>query len=201
MTKGPIDWSFLLHAYRMGYFPMAEDAIDDEYNWIAPERRCILPINEFHCPKSLQKLVKRSPWLVYFDQCTEYVIEQCAQINSKRPKTWINEPIKQAFIYGAGIKMVHSVSVHDPITNECYGGLYGLAQGGVFNGESMFSTRPNASKIALVYLMGQLKKQGFVICDAQFSNPHLDQFYPEYLSFDEYQAIIKDALTLPCTFL
>ncbi len=196
-----IAWDYLMKAYQMGYFPMAEHHEDEKINWLAPEKRCLIPIENFHAPRSLLKFAKKCHWIVKVDFCTKLVIEECAKIHETRPVGWINDPIKEIFIYGASINMVHSVSVHDENTDECIGGLYGLAHGAVFNGESMFSRRKNASKIALLALMRLLKNQGFMICDAQFQNPHLDQFHPIFYNFDEYQAILAQALQKKCEFI
>ena len=153
---------------------MADDIDDDEFYIIEPKIRGLLPIRDLHIPKSLQKRLKKDDYEVTFNQQFEAVIDACQKQTEDRPHTWINHTIKDLFIdlHHQG----HAFSVEVIQEGRLVGGLYGLALGAVFGGESMFSRTPNASKIALVHLCQILDDAGFELLDAQFMNDHLKQF-------------------------
>jgi leucyl/phenylalanyl-tRNA--protein transferase len=188
----------LLDFYRQGYFPMAEHADDEEFMIVAPKVRALLPIRDLHISKSLQKLVKKAPFEIRIDTDFAAVIAACAEQQEGRPETWINAEIQRLFIELHEMGYAHSV--------ECWregklvGGLYGLALGGLFCGESMFSRVPNASKVALVHLCARLDAAGFSLLDAQFRNPHLEQFGLYEMPQADYVRAIQPLLSENHTF-
>lgn len=161
----------ILRAYRAGIFPMSEDASDPELFWVSPEMRGILPLDGLKISRSLRKTLRAHRFSVRVDTDFDAVIAGCAGGAPDRPTTWINAPI--ATVYGELFRrgVAHTVEVWDGDT--LAGGLYGLAIGGAFFGESMFHRRTDASKIALVHLVERLLAGGFVLLDTQFLNPHL----------------------------
>ncbi len=182
----------LLLAYQQGFFPMAEHAQDDAYQFVQPHVRALLPIKTLHVTKSLKKSLKKHIFDIQIDTAFEDVIRSCAD----RKETWINDEIIRLFTELHEMGYAHSV--------ECWregrlvGGLYGLALGGTFCGESMFSKETNASKIALVHLCARLSKAGFTLLDAQFHNPHLEQFGLYEISHKKYMAqfnAVRDSIT------
>lgn len=188
----------LLNAYKGGLFPMAEKAEDSHFYWIDPELRGILPINDFHIPKKLKRQVLKFPYEVKINTGFEDVIENCAVITDKRDETWINEPIKELFIDLHHLGHAHSVEAWDG--NRLVGGLYGLAIGGAFFGESMFSHQSDASKMALVHLVARLWHLGYELLDTQFTNPHLEQFGCLEIPRDLYKEKLAQALKKECVF-
>ncbi len=176
-----------LAAYREGVFPMADDADDDIFHFYRPHMRALIPIADLHIPKRLMRTLKQAPYRVTMDTAFDTVIDHCAAL---REKTWINSPIRDAFVALHRTGHAHSIECWDA-DNQFAGGLYGLAIGSVFCGESMVSTQNDASKIALVYLCALLWKSGFKLLDAQFRNPHLDQFGLYEIPQEEYEAQIK----------
>lgn len=174
MTDGGIPLDTLLQAYARGWFPMAEAADDPQVRWVKPHARGVLPLDGFHVPTRLARTVRATPWRVTLDQDFAGVIAACAQSVEGRPETWINGAIRDAYLGLHARGLAHSLEVWDGPA--LVGGLYGLRMGGAFFGESMFSRARDASKIALVHLVGRLRHAGFVLLDAQFENEHLDQF-------------------------
>lgn len=179
----------VLGAYRNGVFPMADSAEDEAFAFYKPHRRGLLPIHDLHIPAKLLKTLQRRPYRVTMDKAFEDVIDGCATATPKRSKTWINRPIRDIFV--ALHKAGHAHSI------ECWtqdgrlaGGLYGLAIGAVFCGESMFSRETDASKIALVYLCALLSAHGFTVLDTQFINPHLIQFGAYEIDQADYERLI-----------
>jgi leucyl/phenylalanyl-tRNA---protein transferase len=187
----------LLNAYAGGYFPMAEDRDSDELNWYYPERRGIIPLDHFHVPKSLAKLVKKKPFTITTDKVFPEVIRACAEDAPNRPETWINSTIIDLYCELWEKGFAHSVECWDKKT--LVGGLYGVALGGAFFGESMFSRASGASKIALVELVSLLKGAGYQLLDTQFVNDHLMQFGVVEIPRDEYLGLLKKALPLKPT--
>lgn len=162
--------SLLLNAYAAGVFPMADSADDPDIYWVDPTYRGVLPFERFHVPKSLIKRLKKNDVAVTVDRVFEQVLDGCAD----RPETWINDTIRTLYCQLHHFGYCHSVEVW--IGDELVGGLYGVALGGVFFGESMFSRQPDASKIALVALMARLRVGGFTLLDTQFVTDHLRRF-------------------------
>lgn len=174
LSDQEITWQFLLTAYANGYFPMANTKDNPILHWMYPEMRGILPLDAFHTPKSLGKFIKKSPFRITTNTAFPEVIRACAEITNERKETWINEQIIKLYCELWENGFAHSVECwHE---SKLVGGLYGVAIGGAFFGESMFSRSSNASKVALVHLVGLLKNAGYTLLDAQFSNEHLKQF-------------------------
>ncbi|GHA12125.1 leucyl/phenylalanyl-tRNA--protein transferase [Devosia pacifica] len=161
----------ILRAYRAGIFPMAEDAQDEDLFWVSPEERGIIPLDGFRVSKSFRKTLKTHPYIVTVDQDFDAVIDACATPAPGRTETWINNTIRG--VYGELFRRgdAHTVEVRDG--EELVGGLYGLAIGGAFFGESMFHHRRDTSKIALAHLVERLNAGGYVLLDTQFITPHL----------------------------
>lgn len=196
--SGTITPQILLRAYAAGIFPMAEDADDNSLYWVEPEERGILPLSGFHVPRSLAKKVRRQDFEIRVDTQFEQVMRLCSAQTDDRPSTWINDRIislyKQLHKMGCG----HCVECWQD--GELVGGLYGLRIGAAFFGESMFSRKTDASKVALVHLVARLKAGGFVLLDAQFENDHLSQFGMATVSRDEYHLMLEPALGVDAEF-
>ncbi|MEE8277085.1 MAG: leucyl/phenylalanyl-tRNA--protein transferase [Alphaproteobacteria bacterium] len=164
----------LLGAYASGIFPMAESRHDRDLFWIDPEVRGILPLKRFHIPRSLRKTLRRDLFEVRCDTAFAQVIRACAESTTSRPETWINPEIERLYSALHDMGFAHSV--------ECWqggrllGGLYGVALGGAFFGESMFSRVRDASKVALCHLVARLRRGKYVLLDTQFVTDHLKLF-------------------------
>lgn len=185
----------ILRAYAAGIFPMAEHQDAEEIYWFEPPRRAILPLDErFHVPRSLNRFMRSLPFEVKFDTAFESVIRGCAD----RPETWINEAIREVFISLHRQGYGHSVEAWQD--GKLVGGLYGVAIGGAFFAESMYSRVSNASKVCLVKLAERLRTSGFTLCDVQFSNEHIARFGVTEITRDEYRQRLKAAMALPVKF-
>ncbi|MGH1418501.1 MAG: leucyl/phenylalanyl-tRNA--protein transferase [Hyphomicrobiaceae bacterium] len=182
----------LLKAYSCGIFPMAEHADDPALYWIEPQDRGILPLNSFHVPKRLLRTVRKTPWDIKVDNNFDGVIDGCAKIKPDRKSTWINNRIRTLYRELFKLGYCHTVEVWD--ADELIGGLYGVALGGAFFGESMFSTQRDASKIALVHLCARLIEGGFTLLDTQFVTDHLRQFGTVEVNRETFQELLEDAL-------
>lgn len=157
----------LLQAYAAGIFPMAESRGSSEIHWVDPSRRGILPLQGFHMSRSLRKAIRSGKYEAKFDTDFEAVLRACSQ----RPETWINAEIHSVYIGLFEIGHAHSQEIWDG--NQLIGGVYGVTLGKAFFGESMFSRRRDASKIALAWLIIRLQLTGFLLFDTQFVTPHL----------------------------
>lgn len=189
----------ILAAYAQGIFPMADSADSTTYDFYRPHMRGQLSIQSLHIPDRLLKTVKQFPYSVTIDHNFNGVIDGCAKSAKGRESTWINAPIKEAFLnlHKAG----HAHSVECWQNDKLVGGLYGLSIGAVFCGESMFSDETDASKIALVHLCARLFEGGFTTLDTQFTNPHLEQFGIYEIPQEEYEALIKIEMKKKVDFL
>jgi len=161
----------LLLAYANGLFPMADNATDEDIYWVEPRIRAILPLDGFHLSRSLAKTVKRDRFRVTSDTAFEQVMACCAEASEGREETWINPLIKRSYAGLFRIGHAHSVECWDG--DELVGGLYGVSLGRAFFGESMFSRRTDASKVALAHLVARMKIGGFDLLDCQFMTGHL----------------------------
>lgn len=188
----------LLCAYSVGIFPMANDRHDREIFWVEPRRRGILPLDAFHVPKSLKKVLKRGDVQVTFDTDFEGVIRACAEPTPARPRTWLNDELIEAYcdLHAAG----HAHSVETWAEGELAGGLYGVSMGAAFFGESMFSRQRDASKVALVRLVERLKAGGFLLLDSQFMTDHLRQFGGIEIDRGLYRRLLRQALLANARF-
>ncbi len=182
----------VLRAYAAGVFPMSESRDDQRMFWVDPDERGVIPLDRFHLPRRLKRTVKSGRYAVEIDQRFEAVIKACAAPKHSRGGTWINRDIQDLFIELHRMGHAHSIEVLDD--GELAGGLYGLVLGGAFFGESMFSRRRDASKVALVHLVGRLIIGGFSLLDTQFITDHLSQFGAIEIEREDYQARLGDAL-------
>ncbi len=187
----------LIRAYKLGMFPMSDSRTNKNYFFVDPKFRGVIPILNFHISKSLLRLVKKKPFEITINKSFPDVIRSCATVN--RTETWINKEIETLFISLHEKKQAHSVECWK--NNQLVGGVYGLAIGGVFFAESMFSIVPNASKIALLNLVARLWKTGFKILDVQFLNDHLLQFGAYEISKNEFLANLQNACQLEVDIL
>lgn len=188
----------LLSAYAAGVFPMAESKEDLFLHWIDPERRGILPLDGFHVPKSLAKTIRRGGFEIRIDTAFEAVIGGCAEPGPGREDTWINPIIRALFLDLHKMNLAHSVeSWRD---GKLVGGLYGLALGGAFFGESMFSRVADASKVALAHLVERLNAGGFTLLDIQFITGHLSRFGAIEIPRSDYHVLLAGALSISADF-
>ncbi len=185
----------LLRAYACGLFPMAEARDDPELFWVDPDMRGIIPLDRFHVPRRLARRIRQGVYEVAVDRATEDVIRACAE---EREETWINDQIIALYVALHRMGHVHSV--------ECWregalvGGLYGVALGGAFFGESMFTRATDASKIALVHLVERLRRGGFRLLDTQFVTAHLATFGAIEVPRARYHVLLREALAVEATF-
>jgi leucyl/phenylalanyl-tRNA--protein transferase len=188
----------LLQAYAAGVFPMAESADDPELFWVDPRRRGILPLDAFHVPRRLRRVVRGGTFEIRVDTAFEAVLSGCAEPSEKRPNTWINDEIVRLytglFVRGAA----HSVECWQ--RGELAGGLYGVSIGAAFFGESMFSRAADASKVALVHLAARLRLGGYRLLDTQFLTPHLARFGGIEISRAHYRRLLGEALLYRAMF-
>ena len=187
-----IPTDLLLKAYASGVFPMAESAADPEVFWVRPETRGIIPLDAFHIPKSLAKAVRQDRFTVTFDADFEGVIDGCAETGEGRRNTWINAPIREAYVelYRRG----HCHSVEAWRDGRLAGGLYGVSIGGLFAGESMFHRETDASKICLVHLVERLNDRRFTLLDTQFTTEHLKRFGAVDVPRRKYEKLLAKTL-------
>ncbi|OAN42938.1 leucyl/phenylalanyl-tRNA--protein transferase [Paramagnetospirillum marisnigri] len=195
---GPLTVDQLLRAYAMGIFPMARTRDDTTLYWVDPTLRGILPLAGFHVPRSLRKTLKAEHFDIRIDTEFEAVMRACGEAAPDRPDTWINEEIVRLFVELHHLGLAHSVETwrHGRLV----GGLYGLALGGAFCGESMFSRETDASKTALVHLVARLKHGGFSLLDVQFITDHLARFGAVEIPRDDYKARLSNAIQRPAYF-
>jgi len=180
----------LINAYAQGIFPMAHE--DGEIYWYEPDPRAILPLETFHIPRSLAQTLRQGGFQVRFDTAFREVITACAEPAPGRELTWINDAIIESYCELHALGFAHSVETW--IEGRLAGGLYGVSLTGLFAGESMFSRTRDSSKIALVYLVEHLRRQGFVLLDVQFMTPHLRRFGVIEISRRQYQKRLEQAL-------
>lgn len=190
--------ALILEAYKQGLFPMAYNAESPYIHWICPEDRGQLSITDIHLPKRLIKTIRSTPYKIKIDTDFSGIIAMCGETDENRPETWINESIRDVFIKLH--KMGHAHSVEAWNDGELVGGLYGLAIGGAFFGESMFSRSTDASKICLAHLVARLWKGGFTLLDTQFVNDHLKQFGVYEVSHTQYMMQLDEAIAVDADF-
>lgn len=186
----------LLSAYCQGLFPMAHE--DGRIYWYDPDPRAIIPLDRFHVSRSLERTIRQHPFEIRLNTAFTAVIKACAAPALGREETWINDDIVQAYTRLHRLGFAHSVEAWQ--ANELVGGLYGVAIGGFFAGESMFSTVTDSSKVALVYLVEHLQRRRFRLLDTQFMTEHLRRFGAEEISAAEYRQRLGQALLTPATF-
>lgn len=184
----------LLAVLESGAFPMAEDRFAHEVHIIEPKTRAIIPLHPFHCPKRLAKIVRQNLFQIRIDYDFDKIIRRCAN----RQPTWINQQIIAAYSGLHRLGYAHSVECWQ--NEKLVGGLYGVATGGVFFGESMFSQIPNASKVALVHLATRLIAGGFTLLDVQFMTSHLRQFGAIEIPTSNFKIILERAKKIAADF-
>ncbi len=182
----------LLRTYAAGIFPMAEHRDSPELFWVDPEQRGILPFENFHVPRRLQRTLRKNPFRVSYDTAFEAVIRACAEPAPGRPDSWINDQILA--LYCGLHRENHAHSVECWLGERLVGGIYGVALGAAFFGESMFSREKDASKIALVRLVERLREGGFELLDVQFLTDHLRQFGTIEIPRAEFHARLAEAI-------
>jgi len=189
-----IDPELLLNAYRCGIFPMAESK-EGEIHWYEPRHRAVFPLDGLRIARSLRQTLNKKVYAVRFNTSFETVMRRCAD----REETWISEAIVRSYceLHTRGC----AFSVESWYNEELVGGLYGVALGGAFFGESMFSTMKDASKVALVGLVRRLVERRFVLLDAQFMTPHLESLGAVEILQKEYLKQLRGALQLTRTFV
>jgi len=199
-----IDPKLLLQGYRLGVFPMATE--DGAIEWFSPDPRAILPLEDFHVPHALRRLLRRKVFEIKINNLFSEVIKACA----RREDTWINREIIESYTRLHELGYAHSVeawstgksaSRTDSSRGELAGGLYGVAIGGAFFGESMFHRVTDASKIALVVLVEHLRARKFALLDTQWLTPHLQQFGGVEISRNHYLGLLRRAIELPRKFV
>jgi leucyl/phenylalanyl-tRNA---protein transferase len=188
----------LLKAYACGIFPMAEAADDPQLYWIEPQARGVLPLDGVYVPRRLARTIRQGRHEVRVDSDFEGVIEGCAASRVGRRSTWINAQIRG--LYRDLFRLGHCHTVETWQDGRLVGGLYGVALGGVFFGESMFSYERDASKIALVYLCARLIHGRFALLDTQFVTEHLRQFGTVEIDKTTFQTMLDSALEVSASF-
>lgn len=190
------DAEALIAAYRAGVFPMAESRDDPELFLVDPRRRGVIPLDGLHVPRRLARVIRQDRFTISLDMDFEGVLDACAAPGAGREETWISKPIRRLYLDLHARGVAHSVECRRD--GRLVGGLYGVALGGAFFGESMFS-RPDlggadASKTALVHLVARLRAGGFTLLDTQFLTDHLTQFGAVEISRAEYRRRLATAL-------
>jgi leucyl/phenylalanyl-tRNA--protein transferase len=190
----------LLLAYRSGIFPMADTREDTEVFWVEPRDRAIIPLDGLHLSKSLRKVIRADRFTVTVDRAFEQVIRACAQPREDHPETWISERIVQSYIGLHRAGHAHSVECWLPGDDgelQLAGGLYGVSFDRVFCGESMFSRVPDASKVALAWLVALMRRAGFALLDCQFMTEHLRSMGAAELAQADYRRLVARAAGQP----
>ena len=196
MTRYPshdvLDPASVLGAYAVGVFPMADARDAPGVYWVEPRRRAILPLDGFHLSRSLRKTLRSERFRLTADAAFEAVIALCAEAATDRPETWINPSIEQVFLHLHAAGFAHSIECWEG--DQLVGGLYGLALGRAFFGESMVSRTRDASKAALAALVARLRYGGFTLLDCQFMTDHLASLGAVEIDRQDYMALLGDAL-------
>jgi leucyl/phenylalanyl-tRNA---protein transferase len=188
----------LLSCYARGVFPMADAREDDRVFLIDPERRGVLPLGAFHVSHRLARTVRGEPFEIRIDTAFRAVVQACAEAGPGRTETWINHPIENLYVDLHERGFAHTVECWQD--DELVGGLYGVSLQGAFFGESMFSRRRDASKVALVHLVARLLAGGYRLLDAQFMTEHLTQFGAVEISRLDYHRRLGLAMSTEAAF-
>ena len=189
----------LVSAYASGWFPMAVDS--GEIRWFSPDPRGIIPLDTVHVSRRLARVCRQGRFRVEVDRAFSEVIRGCAAMDRDPddPGTWIDDEIVESYCAMHELGLAHSVEAwHE---ERLVGGLYGVALGGAFFGESMFHTETDASKVALVALIERLRSRGYALLDTQWVTPHLGQFGAIEIPRWQYLERLERALKLECAFV
>jgi leucyl/phenylalanyl-tRNA--protein transferase len=188
-----ISADLLLHAYRNGVFPMAIDG--GEIGWFSPDPRALIPLDDrFHVPHGLKRILRKGTFEVRINAAFPEVLAGCA----RRKETWINPVIRDSYVNLHRLGLAHSVETW--LGDQLVGGLYGVAVGGAFFGESMFHEVTDASKVALFELVQRLRERGFTLLDTQWTTPHLAKFGAYEIPRRVYLERLKAAIDRNCIF-
>lgn len=192
-----IDSALLLNAYASGWFPMA---VDHEIHWFSPDPRGVVPLDRVHVPRRLARVVRGGEFRIEIDRAFVEVMRACAaDRDSDDPGTWISDEIVASYTALHARGFAHSVEAWSG--DRLAGGLYGVAIGGAFFGESMFHHETNASKVAFVALIERLRARGFTLLDTQWVTPHLEQFGAIEIARADYLRRLQASLRLNCSFV
>jgi leucyl/phenylalanyl-tRNA--protein transferase len=194
MVDLPLTPELVLTGYRVGLFPMADT--DGTIAWFSPDPRCIIPLDAFHTPRTVRQLVRRAVFEIRFNTAFEAVIAACSD---RAEGTWISDDVRR--VYTALFRQGAAHSVECWRGGQLAGGLYGVALGGAFFGESMFTRVSGASKVALVALVDRLRARGFTLLDIQWQTTHLARFGALEIPRTTYLRRLRAALARPCRFL
>jgi len=188
----------LVSAYSSGWFPMAVD--HGEIRWYSPDPRGLIPLDTFHVPSRLARVIRRGNFSIAVNRAFERVMRACAEAdrNDDDPGTWISEEIIESYTELHRLGLAHSVETWQE--DRLVGGLYGVALGGAFFGESMFHHATDASKVALAALVERMRTRGFTLLDIQWVTPHLEQFGAVEISRGKYLQLLAQALPIEATF-
>jgi leucyl/phenylalanyl-tRNA--protein transferase len=194
-----ISSTLLVSAYSSGWFPMAVEG--NEIRWYSPDPRGIIPLDTFHVPSRLARVIRSHKFTVQIDRDFEAVMRACAETDrhDDDPGTWINAEILESYVELHKHGIAHSVEAWQE--DRLVGGLYGVALGGAFFGESMFHHVTDASKVALAALVDRLRAKGFRLLDIQWVTPHLEQFGAVEIPRKRYLRQLTDALSVEAQFV
>jgi len=188
----------LVSAYTSGWFPMAVD--HGEIRWYSPDPRGIIPLDTFRVPSRLGRVIRAGTFQIELNRAFDAVIRACAETDRRDgdPGTWIDREIIDSYVELHRLGFAHSVEAWQD--GRLVGGLYGVALGGAFFGESMFHSRTNASKVALAALVEHLRARGFRLLDIQWVTPHLEQFGAVEIPRKAYLELLEEAIALEVSF-
>ena len=188
----------LLGAYSQGAFPMTDP--DGVTRWYSTDPRGVLPLDNFHCPRTLRQLVKQRRFDIRINTAFEDVMRACKDVErGDRDSGWISDELVAAYVRLHDMGYAHSVEAWQD--NQLVGGLYGVSLGGAFFGESMFFRAPNASKVCLVHLVQRLIDREYLLLDTQMVTTHMIQFGATHIPADEYMDQLDVALQKDCSFI
>jgi len=189
----------LVSAYSSGWFPMAVDG--GEIRWYSPDPRGIIPLDSFHVPSRLARVIRSGRFRIEIDRDFPAVIRACAQMDRKEDEsgTWIDREILESYIALHQQGLAHSIEAWEG--EVLAGGLYGVALGGAFFGESMFHRATDASKVALAALVERMKSRGFTLLDVQWVTPHLEQFGAIEIPRSHYLRVLNTAVQVDARFV
>jgi leucyl/phenylalanyl-tRNA--protein transferase len=188
----------LVSAYTSGWFPMAVD--DGEIRWYSPDPRGIIPLESFRVPSRLGRVIRAGTFQIELNRAFDAVIRACAESDRRDgdPGTWIDREIIDSYVELHRLGFAHSVEAWQD--GRLVGGLYGVALGGAFFGESMFHSKTDASKVALAALVEHLRAHGFLLLDIQWVTPHLEQFGAVEIPRPTYLEMLEEAIALEVGF-
>lgn len=189
----PLSPQILLSAYSQGLFPMSDSYDDPDFFWVSPELRGIIPLEAFHVPRSLKKVISQNRFEIRINTSFADVMRECAKATQNRPSTWINQIILNAYQQLHEVGHAHSIEAWRE--NTLAGGLYGVSLRAGFFGESMFSRETDASKVCLAYLVKHMKRLNYILLDTQFTTDHLKRFGAIDIPREDYLDLLSQAMS------